>query len=134
MASNQPRITSHQIILHGNLAATGVGEALIGRLTPSPLQFRSMTQKRLPANPFAGDDGVIVLAHRGFRGRYPENTMLAFQKAADLGVDGLEMDIHSTSDGALVVSHDATVNRTTNGSGPIKKPLVLVHKLNSAIE
>ncbi len=77
--------------------------------------------KRLPAHPFAADNGVIALAHRGFRGQYPENTMLAFQKAAELGVDGLEMDIHSTRDGVLVISHDATVERMTNGSGLIKE-------------
>ncbi|MCB9419692.1 MAG: glycerophosphodiester phosphodiesterase [Ardenticatenaceae bacterium] len=79
-----------------------------------------MKQKR-PLHPFASENDVIVLAHRGFRGQYPENTMLAFQKAAELGVDGLETDIHATSDGALVVSHDATVDRMTDGSGPIKE-------------
>ena len=79
-----------------------------------------MKQKR-PSHPFAAEDGVIVLAHRGFRGAYPENTMLAFQKAAELGVDGLEMDIHATRDGVLVISHDETVDRTTDGSGLIKE-------------
>lgn len=80
-----------------------------------------MREKQSPANPFAQNGNVIVLAHRGFRGQYPENTMLSFQKAAELGVDGLEMDIHSTKDGVLVVSHDATVDRMTNGPGPIKE-------------
>ena len=80
-----------------------------------------MRKQHLPANPFAQNGDVIVLAHRGFRGQYPENTMLSFQKAAELGVDGLEMDIHSTKDGVLVVSHDAIVERMTNGSGPIKE-------------
>lgn len=75
--------------------------------------------KRLPDNPLANPDGVIVLAHRGWRGRYPENTMLSFQQAAALGVDALEMDIHSTADGVLVVFHDDTLERTTNGRGPI---------------
>ena len=79
-----------------------------------------MKDKR-PFQPFAAENGIIVLAHRGFRGQYPENTMLAFQKAAELGVDGLEMDIHATSDGDLVVSHDETVDRMTNGSGSIKE-------------
>ncbi len=80
-----------------------------------------MRKQPLPINPFAQNGDVIVLAHRGFRGQYPENTLLSFQKAAELGVDGLEMDIHSTKDGILVVSHDATVERMTNGSGPIKE-------------
>jgi glycerophosphoryl diester phosphodiesterase len=80
-----------------------------------------MRKQQLPANPFAQNGKVIVLAHRGFRGMYPENTMLAFQKAAELGVGGLEMDIHATRDGVLVVSHDATVDRMTDGSGLIKE-------------
>lgn len=80
-----------------------------------------MRKQQLPGNPFAQNGQVIVLAHRGFRGAYPENTMLSFQKAAELGVDGLEMDIHATRDGVLVVSHDETVDRMTNGSGLIKE-------------
>ncbi|MEJ2749393.1 MAG: glycerophosphodiester phosphodiesterase [Anaerolineae bacterium] len=79
-----------------------------------------MGMLKRPLQPFAAENGVIVLAHRGFRGQYPENTMLSFQKAAELGVDGLEMDIHATRDGVLVVSHDATVDRVTNGTGRIK--------------
>ncbi len=62
----------------------------------------------------------MVLAHRGWSGRFPENTMLAFRKAAELPIDGLEMDIHSTRDGVLVVCHDSTVDRTTNGHGRIQ--------------
>jgi glycerophosphoryl diester phosphodiesterase len=59
------------------------------------------------------------LAHRGWSGKYPENTMPAFEKAAALPVDGLEMDIRSTVDGVPVVVHDESVDRTTNGSGPV---------------
>jgi glycerophosphoryl diester phosphodiesterase len=61
----------------------------------------------------------LVMAHRGGRGLWPENTLYAFERAAEMGVDVLEMDIHTTADGALVVMHDDTVDRTTNGSGPI---------------
>jgi glycerophosphoryl diester phosphodiesterase len=61
----------------------------------------------------------LVMAHRGGAGLWPENTMLAFERARDLGVDVIEMDVHSTIDGALVVIHDATVDRTTNGTGRI---------------
>jgi glycerophosphoryl diester phosphodiesterase len=75
---------------------------------------------RLPSKPFAYQGGVVVLAHRGWRGLYPENTMLAFQKAAELPIDGLEIDIHQTADGVLVVCHDDTVDRTTNGNGRIQ--------------
>lgn len=76
---------------------------------------------RLPSKPFAHQGGVVVLAHRGWRGLYPENTMLSFRKAAELPIDGLEIDIHSTADGVLVVCHDDTVDRTTNGSGRIQE-------------
>ena len=61
----------------------------------------------------------LVMAHRGGAGLWPENTMLAFERARDLGVDVIETDIHSTADGVLVVMHDATVDRTTNGTGRI---------------
>ena len=60
-----------------------------------------------------------VMAHRGYSGRYPENTMLAFQKAAEAGADGIELDVHKTADGVLVVHHDERVDRTTDGTGRI---------------
>ena len=60
-----------------------------------------------------------VMAHRGYSGMYPENTMLAFRKAAEAGADGIELDVHATKDGVLVVHHDETLDRTTDGSGRI---------------
>ena len=71
--------------------------------------------------PFFDDgDGVLVMAHRGGRRLWPENTLYAFEHAVEMGVNVLEMDIHSTRDGALVVMHDSTVDRTTDGTGPIQ--------------
>ncbi len=70
---------------------------------------------------FANKPHVLVIAHQGGEHLRPDNTMLAFQHAVDLGVDMLEMDIHRTSDGVLVVMHDETVDRTTNGKGLIKE-------------
>ena len=61
----------------------------------------------------------LVFAHRGGGGLFPENTIEAFEYSVDLGVDVLELDIHSTSDGKLVVLHDRTVDRTTNGQGNV---------------
>lgn len=61
-----------------------------------------------------------VVAHQGGNHLRPDNTMLAFEHAVELGVDALEMDVHSTADGVLVVIHDETVDRTTNGSGAVK--------------
>ena len=63
------------------------------------------------------ENNIFVAAHRGWSEKYPENTMLAFRKAAELGVDQIEMDIRVTKDGELVVFHDASVGRTTNGTG-----------------
>ena len=61
-----------------------------------------------------------VFAHRGWCGVYPENTMLAFEKAIELGVDGIELDVHMTKDNQLVIIHDETVNRTCDGTGRVK--------------
>jgi glycerophosphoryl diester phosphodiesterase len=64
---------------------------------------------------------VLIIAHRGFSGKYPENTMLAFRKAIEIGAGGIELDVHETNDGQLVVMHDGDVKRTTNGQGFISK-------------
>lgn len=58
------------------------------------------------------------IAHRGYSARYPENTMLAFEKASKY--DGIELDVHMSKDGHIIVIHDETVNRTTNGKGMVK--------------
>lgn len=63
---------------------------------------------------------VMVIAHRGFSYIAPENTIESFQRAIDIGVDMIELDIHLTKDNEIVVIHDDTVNRTTNGKGYVK--------------
>ena len=73
-----------------------------------------------PAHPFAAESGPILFAHRGDRANYPENTLLAMEKSVSYGIDALELDIHMTADGVPVVIHDETVNRTTNGNGPVR--------------
>jgi glycerophosphoryl diester phosphodiesterase len=60
-----------------------------------------------------------IFAHRGARAAAPENTLPAFQKALDMNVAGIELDIHCSKDGQLVVIHDFTVNKTTNGTGRV---------------
>jgi len=62
---------------------------------------------------------VLVIAHRGASGLRPENTLAAFRDALTEGADGLELDVRATADGELVVLHDKTVNRTTNGGGNV---------------
>lgn len=60
-----------------------------------------------------------VWAHRGASGYAPENTLPAFKLAAEMGADGIELDVHMSSDGKLMVIHDETIDRTSNGSGRV---------------
>jgi glycerophosphoryl diester phosphodiesterase len=64
-------------------------------------------------------DARPVVGHRGNRAHAPENTIESFRQAVALGVDALEMDVHLSADGEVVVIHDGTVDRTTNGSGAV---------------
>lgn len=65
------------------------------------------------------EKNILVIGHRGARALYPENTMVSFRGALAMGVDGIETDIHMTSDGRLVLIHDDTVDRTTNFTGSV---------------
>lgn len=60
-----------------------------------------------------------IFAHRGSKGTHPENTLPAFKEAINIGADGIELDVQLTKDQKLVVIHDNTVDRTTDGSGEI---------------
>jgi glycerophosphoryl diester phosphodiesterase len=64
-------------------------------------------------------DWPVNFAHRGASLRAPENTLEAFRLAVEAGAGGLELDVHMTRDGEIVVIHDATVDRTTDGSGAV---------------
>ena len=61
----------------------------------------------------------FVIAHRGYSGRAPENTLPAFEAAIEAGAPALELDVRLTKDRVPIVFHDATLDRTTNGSGRI---------------
>jgi glycerophosphoryl diester phosphodiesterase len=63
----------------------------------------------------------VNVAHRGASTLAPENTIEAFRLAVEAGAGGLELDVHMTRDGHIVVIHDATVDRTTNGSGAVSE-------------
>ncbi|WP_395048971.1 glycerophosphodiester phosphodiesterase [Flavobacterium sp.] len=60
------------------------------------------------------------IGHRGASGYEPENTLISFEKAIELKTDGIELDVHLSSDGELIVIHDETIDRTTNGKGAVK--------------
>lgn len=62
---------------------------------------------------------TLILAHRGASGYAPENTLEAFELAAKMGADGVELDVHFTADRQVVVCHDEKVDRTSNGQGLI---------------
>jgi glycerophosphoryl diester phosphodiesterase len=64
---------------------------------------------------------ILKIGHRGAKAHAAENTLASFQKALDMGVDGIELDVHVCGTGELVVIHDFTVDRTTNGTGEVHK-------------
>jgi glycerophosphoryl diester phosphodiesterase len=86
----------------GGLSGALVGAALLKRV-------RRTAGRPWPAN----------FAHRGAAARAPENTLEAFRLAVEAGAGGLELDVHLTRDGEVVVIHDATVDRVTDGSGAV---------------
>ncbi|MFV5699624.1 glycerophosphodiester phosphodiesterase [Flavobacterium sp. ZT3R17] len=61
------------------------------------------------------------IGHRGVKGYEPENTLVSFQKALDMQLDGIELDVHLSADDELMVIHDETIDRTTNGKGFVNK-------------
>jgi glycerophosphoryl diester phosphodiesterase len=63
------------------------------------------------------DTAIVVAAHRGYKSAYPENTLLAFQQALEFGVGMLEFDLRLSKDNVVMVFHDETLERTTNGAG-----------------
>jgi glycerophosphoryl diester phosphodiesterase len=85
----------------------------------------SLAGRRLEADPW-------IIAHRGYRARYPENTLCAFAAAMKAGVDMIELDVMLSKDRRMVVIHDDTLDRTTNGTGPVGlKTLSQLKKLDA---
>ena len=76
-----------------------------------------------------------IIAHRGWSGRYPENTLISFEKALELPVDGIEFDLRMTSDRKIVISHNFNVDLRSNGTGYIAdKTLAELKKLDFGIK
>jgi glycerophosphoryl diester phosphodiesterase len=86
------------------------------------LALMASISKPAPEHPYYTSDlpYPLVIAHQGGDGLWPGNTLYAFEQSAALGVDVLEMDLHITQDGVLVINHDETVDRTTDGTGNIE--------------
>jgi len=73
----------------------------------------------MSSNPWLREYRPLSVAHRGHSIAFPENTLDAYRKAIELGVEMIECDVNITSDGKLVMIHDATLDRTTTGSGRV---------------
>ncbi|MFK7947385.1 MAG: glycerophosphodiester phosphodiesterase [Saprospiraceae bacterium] len=78
-------------------------------------------QDAIEQNPYKIEKGDVpwIIAHGGSKHLFPENTMIAFQGSADIGVDALEMDVTMTKDEVLVTHHDLTIDRMSNGTGNV---------------
>ncbi|HEV2350334.1 MAG TPA: glycerophosphodiester phosphodiesterase family protein [Terriglobia bacterium] len=76
--------------------------------------------------------GVLNIGHRGAAGEAPENTMMSFDLALRRGADGIELDVHLSSDGVPVVIHDPRLERTTSGGGPVSAlPVSVLRRLDA---
>src|SRR5260370_42421290 len=93
------------------VGSNGIGGQTLSDAIDNPLG----EQASAPALPRR----ALCYAHRGARAYLPENTLPAFSLAYDLGADGVECDMQRTRDGQLVIIHDDTANRTTDGVGPV---------------
>lgn len=95
----------------------GAGPARAARAVPAPAAASEATLRR-PAR--AGARAPLVVAHRGGAALAPENTLGAFANAIRLGAEWVECDVHLSRDSAVVVMHDPTVDRTTDGHGELR--------------
>jgi glycerophosphoryl diester phosphodiesterase len=112
-------------LLLGSVVIMG---AIYGSLAWSPPGARAVDYQVFKQNAAR----PLVFAHRGGAKIAPENTIFAFTKAVEMGVDAIELDVHGTADGKMVVMHDATVDRTTDGSGAVNtKTLAELKQLNA---
>ena len=90
------------------------------------MRFADVDQFMLPGGP------LRVIAHRGCSAVRPENTLASFEKAIEIGADMIECDVQLSLDRAAVVIHDETLERTTNGRGPVAhQPLVALRQLDA---
>jgi glycerophosphoryl diester phosphodiesterase len=86
-------------------------------LVPSALR----SPAPMPAAPLQSLQRPVIVAHRGYSGRAPENTLAAIRLAMACGADWIEIDVRATRDGMPVVIHDRTLDRTTTGRGPVNE-------------
>jgi glycerophosphoryl diester phosphodiesterase len=91
------------------------GPTVHGNVTGSETEPANPDEIGVDENQMVEEKRPLVVAHRGASGAAPENTMAAFERAVEMGADMIELDVHATEDGHIVVIHDAVLNRTTRG-------------------
>ena len=121
----------------GSTMKNRIGRILIGVILPLTvaLILGSILSSPAPDRPFYKNmkKGVMVYAHMGGDGVWPGDTMFAYDQAANLGVDAFDMDAHITRDGQIVLMHDESVDRTTDGTGKVEDlSLADLSKLDAA--
>ena len=102
----------------------GQGLLILALMVVVVIVYSLITAKPVPAHPWfaprPGDHRPLVFAHQGGENLWPSNTLLAFQNSIELGADVIDTDMHLTKDGVLILMHDQTVDRTTDGTGAIR--------------
>ena len=100
----------------------GVGALIVVYAVLMVISWLMVQSRDDPAffEPRAGEHRPLVFAHQGGEGILPSNTLIAFRESLDIGADVLDTDMHMTRDGVLVLIHDETVDRTSDGSGEIR--------------
>ena len=83
-------------------------------------QYANRAEKILAEINDPNSDYVVVISHRGDWRNYPENSIPAIESVIRMGVDMMELDVKMTKDSVLVLMHDQTINRMTNGKGLVK--------------
>ena len=89
--------------------------SVYGSVEGSEAEAANLDEMGVDEKQMVEENRPLVVAHRGASGAAPENTMAAFERAVEMGADMIELDVHATKDGHIVVIHDAVLNRTTRG-------------------
>lgn len=117
--SNEPALTTATSAWMRLIAALALSAATIAPAVADDAPNGLIARAASPAaNRAAGK--IVVIAHRGAHREAPENTLASLEQAIEIGCDFVEIDVRRTKDGALVIMHDASINRMTNGKGKIE--------------
>ncbi|MEX2284897.1 MAG: glycerophosphodiester phosphodiesterase family protein [Gemmatimonadota bacterium] len=111
-----------QSAIFGVMASIIVATLFLIRRRRDRARRTSLSEEELPDTPaYWSEAGIEIIAHRGYSALAPENTVAAFELALEHGATALEFDLHSSFDGVPIVIHDATLERTTTGTGNVSR-------------